>query len=107
MNIIPSRLVPFLDSSGLLSLAWWRFLNLLSPSQPAPEVTIKVTASPFTYLAQNEGNLFVSGGTVSAITLSRVSTYTTGLTSGFIPVGIKDSVKITYSVLPTVTFLPS
>jgi hypothetical protein len=90
----------------MVSLAWWQFFNLLAPLQPAKEVSITVTGSPFSYTAQSNGHVLVTGGTVSAISLTRVSAHATGLTAGLIPVGNKDVITVTYSVLPTMTFIP-
>lgn len=69
---------------------------------------VTVGASPFTYLAEQAGLLIVSGGTVSQIAYLRngISTIT-GVTAGPIPLLMADGVVITYTVLPTVTFIPS
>ena len=76
-------------------------------AQAAPVASITVTASPFTYTAPFAGNVAVTGGTVSAITLIRQSTsVATGLTVGLISVSRGDQVQVTYSVTPTLTFIP-
>lgn len=75
-------------------------------AQPASAVT--VTASPFTFTASFKGTLAVSAGTVSAIALIRQGmTVPTGVTAGPVPVSRLDQVQITYTVAPTVNFLPS
>ena len=107
MITVPSRSQKVSDDEGMVSLAWWQFFNLLAPSQPLKESAITVSASPFAYTAQSNGNVLVTGGTVSAISLTRVSAHATGLTAGFIPVDNKDIVTVTYSSLPTMTFIPS
>lgn len=91
----------------MISLAWWQFFNLLAPVQPIKEASITVTGSPFSYTAQSNGYVLVTGGTVSAISFTRVSAHATGLITGFIPVDNKDVVTITYTVAPTITFIPS
>ena len=106
MITVPSRNQKVSDDQGMVSLAWWQFFNLLAPIQPLKETAITVTASPFSYTAQSNGHVLVTGGTISAISLTRVSAHATGLTAGFIPVGNKDMVTVTYSVLPTMTFIP-
>lgn len=78
-------------------------LSLMTETAPLASVT--VGASPFTYVAQDSGRLIVQGGTVSLIEAGRKGTFvTTGLTAGVVPVSRGDSVRVTYSVLPTLTF---
>lgn len=76
-----------------------------TPVDPASPVT--VGPSPFAFAhAVYDGLLVVSGGTVSAIDYSRQGAFTSlGITSGLIPVKAGDSVRITYTVAPTVTFI--
>ena len=107
MITVPSRNQKVSDDQGMVSLAWWQFFNLLAPVTPLKESAITVTASPFSYTSHGNGYVLVTGGTVSAISLTRVSAHATGLTAGFIPVGNKDMVTVTYSVLPTMTFIPT
>ena len=73
-----------------------------------PIAAITVTASPFAYTAAAAGTVVVSGGTVSAITLKRgaPAAIAVGETSGVIPVSAGDIVTTTYSVLPTMSFVP-
>lgn len=76
--------------------------------QAQPAQTVTVTASPFTYTAPFSGQVSVTAGTVSLISIVRQGvTVGTGLVTGLIPVSRLDQVKITYSVLPTVVFLPT
>ena len=76
--------------------------------QTEPPVSITVTASPFTYQATRPGSVVVSGGTVSLVEMGRAGTFTgMGLLGGVVPVWVSDSVKITYVVAPTMTFIPS
>lgn len=98
--------VPFTDKNGRLTKEWAAFLNdLVKPPGPASSVTM--TGSPFSYDAATRGTLVVTGGTVSAIQLNRQGeTYSFGVTSGLVPVGAEDTILITYTVAPTVTFLP-
>lgn len=72
---------------------------------------IIVGSSPFEYLAEEPGNIFISGGTVSGITLTRgTDTITVAPSTAnprLIPVAVADIVEVTYSVLPTMKFIPS
>lgn len=74
--------------------------------QPAPAVaTIELTGSPFKFTPNVNGNLIISGGVVSNISLMR-GTDTIDLTGEkIIPTAINDSVSITYSNAPSVKFL--
>jgi hypothetical protein len=65
--------------------------------------------SPYTYSAPVRGSVIVNGGTVSAIAFSRdgVTFYTVGQTAGMFLLNAADQLRITYTVLPTVTFVPT
>ncbi|MEI6128545.1 MAG: hypothetical protein WCR59_00575 [Planctomycetota bacterium] len=64
-------------------------------------------ASPYTFTANRDGQLIVRAGTVSLIEYLRNGTATTiGLTAGLFPLLLGDGIRITYTVVPTVTFIP-
>lgn len=74
-------------------------------AQPVQSVTL--TGSPFTYTAAFDGTIVLTGGTVSAIALIRQgASVATGLSAGLFPLSRLDQLQITYSVAPTMTFLP-
>jgi hypothetical protein len=78
------------------------------PHAAQPVQTVTPGASPYTYTAAYNGTLSVSAGAVSAISIIRQgATVATGITAGLIPVSRSDQVSITYSVAPTVSFLPA
>lgn len=105
----PSWAVPAVDmSTGLLSQPWHGYLSQLAGA-PGPIVpNIVPGPSPFAYQAPSGGTLAVTGGTVSSITLARarVSGVNVGFTSGSVAVAANDVVTITYSVAPTINFIP-
>jgi 2-keto-4-pentenoate hydratase len=71
----------------------------------APPASVAVGASPFTYTAPDRGVLVLQGGTVSLVELGRKGTFvTTGLTTAVLNVSKGDQVRVTYAVLPTLTF---
>ena len=84
-------------------------LGKLTNSTVAPS-NITATASPFTY--QNttafNGDVIISGGTVSNIEFTRDNTtfYTTGLLMGVLRLSPSDRVRVTYTVAPTMTYVP-
>jgi len=89
--------------------SWYRFFQSLQVgTPPQAESSITVTTSPFTYTASMGGFVIVHGGTVSQISFSRTSgtSYITGQTTGTFPVSAGDSIIITYSGAPTVTWVP-
>lgn len=92
---------------GFITPVWQRWLqSLLSGALPAAPITLAVSPTSFTAPAQ--GSLVVVGGTVSSITITRGAVAVpTGLTSGIIPLSLNDIATITYTVAPTVTFLPT
>jgi len=67
-------------------------------------------ASPYTYqnTSGRPGNMIVSGGTVSAIAFSRdnATFYSVGVVSGVFPLSAYDFLRVTYTVAPTMTFIP-
>lgn len=80
-------------------------LGLALPSQDAP-AAITVSASPFSYKAPGSGVVVITGGTVSLIEYGRGAVFTTsGLTTGLVPISRGDTVRVTYTVAPTMTFI--
>ena len=72
---------------------------------PIASTSITVGASPFTY-TNNTGdavNVFVTGGTVSSVTLGGNTVATA--TNTVVPVPQGSSVVVTYSAAPTMTYI--
>ena len=92
---------------GVTSSAWYRFLisGLYQGTPPGSEITLTLTGSPFVYTAPNKGFVLLSNGTVSAVTITRLGTYTLP-TSGVLPVSKNDILTVTYSVAPNMVFFP-
>lgn len=106
-SIVPSSAQPIADARGIVTVPYQRFFNALVAAA-APIQTIVPTASPYTFTASAYGSLAISGGTVSAVSLSRSgTTAATGITAGLIPMANGDSVTITYSGAPTLAFVPA
>lgn len=98
-----------LADKGNTSSPWYKFFSgLFTGKPPSAEVTVTVGTSPYTYTATQRGFLIVQGGTVSLIQWSRggVANHTTGQTQGCFPVSAGDSLIITYTGAPNVTFVP-
>lgn len=105
MQTFPSTLSRFVSTAGIILQPFISYLQQFTIAPPAFS-DITVGASPFEYEAKEPGNVFIDGGMVSAITLTR-GTDTITVTGSLIPVGINDIVTITYSVLPAMKFIPS
>ena len=83
-------------------VAW--FTQFSTPPRPVIDLLPDVTASPFTYIAKEPGNIIILGGTISSLVLLRgnagVGLYYS--LDKILPVEIKDRLSITYSVPPLV-----
>lgn len=86
-------------------------VELLFQPQPDRAMTaaeaVTPGASPYTFTAGRDGQLIVRAGTVSQIDYVRngVSSQI-GVTAGLFPLLVGDGIRITYTVAPTVTFIP-
>lgn len=86
---------------------WWQFfVNLSQQSARSPVAVISPSASPYTYTAAQIGSLVVRGGTVSLLQLVRGGSAVNVTGAVVVPLCADDSVVVTYSVMPTVTFVP-
>lgn len=94
-------------SGGWISF-WYQWavrISQLSAERPIASVT--PGASPYIYTSSTIGNMLVSGGTVSSIVLGRSGVSVTCKEDQFIPMAANDTLTVTYSVVPTMTFIPS
>jgi hypothetical protein len=85
-------------------------VTLSVPATLAAPVAVPVGASPFTYTATAAGLLTLApngSGTVSAVTTTINGTASTVSTSGSIFVVPTETVAITYSTAPTLSFAPA
>ena len=106
-KVFPIGMVPLVNADRTPTTAWQLFLAQMV-AQPGPIATITVGASPFDYQASQSGHLLLLiDGTVSDVSLSRGRvTISTGQVAGFFPMALGDTLTITYTVLPTVYFIP-
>ena len=86
----------YMHINGTMQASAWQ----TTQSAAVAPTAITVGASPFTFKNTAGQNLivYVSGGVVTAVALSGV---TTGLTSGTFYLGPNDTLQITYSTAPT------
>ena len=76
-------------------------------ASPGAASVVTVGASPFSYTATAAGVLVVDGGTVSAVSLARGSVSATAPITGLFPLRNGDTVKVTYTAAPTLTWFPN
>jgi hypothetical protein len=93
------------DKAGRIIPPWNSFFQQFT-SPPANILSVIVGASPFSYVAKQPGMLIISGGTVSAVNFTRGNITISMGTSEAFPVEIADTISVTYSVLPTIKFVP-
>jgi hypothetical protein len=98
-----------LTTEGNTSQSYYRFFQAVDQAYPpAAEYSIRVTASPFTFTTtQHGGFVIMSGGSVSSVKFVRMNSYVTGQTSGIFPMSFGDSLIVTYSMVPTMIFVPT
>lgn len=102
---LPKSNVAISDSSGLTSQPWFRFFSLLFAKPPAAE-SVTVGPNPFEATFGRDGTLVINGGTVSLIEYVRDVSPALGVTGGQFVIRNGDSIRITFTVEPTVTFFP-
>lgn len=113
LNSLPNFPTPLevQTTQGPVTSKDWYFFwaGLFQGLAPAIEKAVALTASPFTYAATAKGSLIVSGGTVSLIQFTRNGTtlYNTGQVSGMFTLNAADRLIITYTVAPTIIFVPT
>lgn len=98
-----------LSEKGVTSKVWYAFLSgLYRGIPPAAESAVTVGTSPFIYKAPQKGFAIVQGGTLSMVSYTRngSTNYNTGATQGCFPLSAGDSLIVTFSVAPTITFVP-
>ena len=109
MNALPNFSQSIADKGGSTNRAWYQFFQgIWKGLPPASESTITAPASPFIYSAAMRGFVIISGGTVTLVQFSRdgKTNYTTGQTQGCFPVSNGDSLTVTFSAAPSMTFVP-
>lgn len=105
MQLFPSVTQAFVNRLGTILQPWMGYLQQFTTPPPA-FMDITVGVSPFEYEAKEPGNIFLGGGTINTITLTRGDDTIT-VTGSLIPVAINDIVTVDYAVLPTMKFIAS
>ena len=104
--IVPNLNRPLVNKDGLVTKQseWVAFF---SQFVTAPNVVVDIAGvSPLSYIVKEPGSVYVNGGTVSSIIFSRGTTNLDVTGQKLIPVEIKDIVTVTFTVAPTIQFVP-
>ena len=104
MQPFPNMVQPFVDKLGKVIKPWNRYLQQFT-QEPPPFILLS-GASPFSYIAKEPGYLIIEAGTITALHLIRGTDNIDLTGQKIVPVSINDSVIVTYSVLPTLRFVP-
>jgi hypothetical protein len=105
MQVMPNTLAQFVSNARQILKPWIQYLQQFT--QAPPNFTqLSATSSPFTYTAVEPGFLTIIGGTVSKITLIRGNSLIVLTGSLIVPVSISDTVIVTFSVAPSLMFIP-
>lgn len=103
---LPNLKVPMVGNRGQPISPWIEFFAAIVANPSAFE-PVTVGASPHDLEIIEPGTVSVVGGTVSAVTIERGSVVlATGMTAGMFRVGSGDILRIVYTVVPTVNFIP-
>lgn len=108
-NSLPVYAQPLLDK-GVTTAPWYFFWQgLFKGLAPAAVLPTTPGASPYTFTAPVKGFMLITGGTISAVDFSRdgVTFYSYGATAGQFTVNAADRLRVTYSVVPTMIFVPT
>lgn len=82
-------------------------LQQIQQGTGAALVTVTTGASPYTYAATAVGHLVVDGGTVTALSLKRgTQSVSLPVSTPLVPMDNGDSLVITYTSAPTLTWIP-
>lgn len=102
----PGAFQPVIGPGGLFTPPWVLWLAQFA-QQPGPIAPATVGASPWSFTASGAGNLVISGGTVSAVTLRRGGVSASFGAQRTIPMVNNDVATVTFTGSPTANFIPS
>ena len=104
--ILPRLDARLVDKFGLALPPWTTFFQQFVQA-PAAGIALIVGTSPFSYIVREPGLIAVVGGTVSAVHFIRGTIDIDVTGQKLVPVYIKDIIKVTYTGLPVMNFLPA
>lgn len=73
---------------------------------PSDIQLLTLSASPFVFNPAVNGDLTVSGGTLTSISITRRGVAVSVANASFVPCSNGDAIQINYTVAPTVNFIP-
>jgi hypothetical protein len=108
-NSLPTYEVSLIQGNKTAAPWYFFWQGLFKGLAPAAVAPITVAASPYTYTAPVKGFVLLTGGTVSLVEFSRDGTtfYNCGETAGQFALNAADRLRVTYTVAPTLNFVPT
>ncbi|OWV62585.1 hypothetical protein ATY75_12235 [Rhizobium sp. N122] len=103
--IVPNSNQPLVDNRGFVTPVWQRFFGALLGA-PAAISPVTVSASPTSFTAYQRGTVGISAGTLTSVSLTRAGTTVTLGTTRSVTVANGDVVTVSYTVAPTINFIP-
>lgn len=109
---LPNLNAPLVNRNGILINPWNIFFQLFFGT-PQPVIVPTITVSPYSFTASQAGTMYVNGGTVSNISLIRggvtifIASSTNAVVARSFPMSTGDIVTVTYTVAPTMQFVPT
>lgn len=104
---VPDLSQPLVNAGGRIKEGPWTQFFQQFTQAPTAAMSLIVGASPFSYVAREPGLLAPIGGVITSLTLIRGSISIDVTSSKLIPVSIKDTLKVIYTGLPIIRFLPN
>lgn len=105
-----STVAQFVDASGRILSPFLEYLQQFTIAPPS-FIPVTVGTSPFSYEAKEPGHLFITGGTVTDISLIRgsdtITVFPNTVNPRLVPVAVNDIVKTIWAIKPTMKFIPS
>jgi hypothetical protein len=98
-----------LVTKGSITKGWFTlWTGLLSGQATGPVSPVTLGTSPLSYKAAQGGTLVIQGGSVSLVSFTRdgLTNVNTGQTQGMFPLSQNDTLIITYTGTPILTFVP-
>jgi hypothetical protein len=104
---VPNLNAPLVDlEDGTVNNPWNNFFQQFTQA-PAGAISLVINGSPYIYQSKEQGMITIEGGTLTSVEFIRGSFSTNlGNAQRIIPVQIKDIIRVTYSVLPIINFVP-
>lgn len=112
---LPIPTTPIVGPGGIVTIPWWYFFQRLftrtgggTGGSFGPGQIIHLTASPFSFTPTTNGTLFVSGGGIYQMLISRSggTNFPVGGFYGAFPLAFGDMITVRFVGSPELVFFP-